>query len=130
MSHPNLTEAGLTYSTVAASAYNAFRNALDSVDRMGRKMPNYELLESDYQECLEDAVAFLEEQAESMTGWAWQDAAERIYERFRTNYCAHDTWQQLPKRDRAAWEALLRHTLNVLGCEPGTGLTDHEDHWQ
>lgn len=128
MPHPGKADSGLSYSTVAASAYAAYRNALDGIDRMGRKMPDYVNLDEDYQESMEDMVAFAEEQLEPLSGMLAQDIAGKFYERFRASCMLNDPWSSLPKKEKAAWEAMTRHIANVYQSD-GADLTEHEEHW-
>src|SRR5438128_142556 len=123
------TQNGFQTWQVACSGYNALRHALDGVDRMGRKMPEFADLPQDEQDAYDVTAQLVEEQAEGWSGHPAADWAIRAYEFWRVNASSSFEWKALPPKDRAAWEAFVRHVVNVLQMEPGDELSEHEERW-
>jgi len=123
------TQGGFTFGQVAASAYGAFRQAMDNTDSMSRAMKDFANIDDDEQAAYEVAAQFIEEQLENWDGGSWREIAARVYEFWRVNAGMSREWKDVPLKEKAAWEALVRHVYNVLQMDVGENLVDHEERW-
>lgn len=112
------TQAGWTLGEVAASA----RDMLYALTTNEKHLSWDDLPEETRDRWL-DAVGVCLDQRERESEVSWSVLTARV---FRA-YHATDTYGTLPVAMKYAWEAVVRHTINLLSCEDADDVRDAQE---
>ena len=124
---------GYTIEQIGGSMFNAFRYAMDG--RMANNQPivPWQDLDERAQEAWTEAARQVAEMFQDDVGVVVSEAAKKAYETFCRvigGGAVAVTYEAIRPVDKVAWQAVVRHAVNVMGMDDNEDLESHEMTWR
>lgn len=126
-------KAGFTIEQVGGSMSNAYRYAMDGRAPGGAALPLWQDLDELVQAAWVEAAKHVAEIFDEGVSIAVSLAAKSVYEHFCRvigGGAVAIPFEATRPIDQMAWQAVVRHALNVMSMENGDDIESHEMVWR
>jgi hypothetical protein len=124
---------GYSIAQVGASMFNAYRHAMDGKQANRAPFPAWHDLDETGQMAWYEASKRVAEMFEDQLDVSVTAGAKTVYETFcrvLANGAVPIPFETIRKIDQVAWQAVVRHALNVMSLDRGEDLEGHEMAWR
>ena len=113
---------------IAHTTYNAFRYAMKNQGPRDQALPSWGELPEEAQDGWLRAVVVTSASVEEVNNPLWSDLAKAAFETYARKAI---TWTTLEPRQQLAWQAAVRHLVNVLDLEDpfDVDIEEMESRW-